>query len=142
MKKGTKQLGSVAALSITALAVAAGASLADSGPQTHVNGDFSSGTDFLKTTYKTADGSVDVFLKLDASGVDLKMVDANGTTDKQIAGETTVGADAFYKFVKRDGAEFFLKFQDGGTLDFLFHKAEGGGVVGSSTFSPPPSTDS
>ncbi len=130
MKKSNKRIGGVAAISISALALAAGASVAADGPQQRVNGAFSSGTDFLKASYKAPSGSVDIWIKQMVGGIDIKISDANGTMDKFIPNETTEGADAFFKYLKIDSADYFIKLSDGNTLDVMSKANEGGGVTG------------
>lgn len=131
MNRATKRIAGVAGVSISALAVLNNIGVAANGPQTHVNGDYAQGTDFLKITYKLgeADSAV-AWLKAAGDGVDITLKFGSQVDHKHIAGikYSDATTDAYYKFVKHTGADFFIKFSSGQALDLLFHKLKDGSV--------------
>jgi hypothetical protein len=132
MNKASKRIAGMAGVSISALAVAHGIGVAADGPQLHVNGDYAQGSDFLKITYKLGEGdSAVAWLKAVDGGVDVtlkygqKIVDQKFLAGVKYEDSTT---QAYYKFVKLTGADFFLKFSSGEAFDLKFQKVESGGL--------------
>jgi len=131
MNKATKRIVGVAGVSISALAVLNNIGVAADGPQTHVNGDYAQGADFLKITYKLGESdSAVAWLKAAGDGVDITLKYGAQVDHKHLAGikYSDATTDAYYKFVKGTGADFFIKFSTGQALDVIFHKVEDGSV--------------
>jgi hypothetical protein len=117
---------------IKALAVSYGIGVAADGPQIHVNGDYAQGSDFLKVTYKLGEGdAASAWLKAVDGGVNVTLKFGNKLVDQKfLAGVKydDVTTQAYYKFVKLNSADFFLKFTSGESYDLKFQKVDNGTV--------------